>query len=294
MKISMSRSPLFVVVALALCFSAIAAHATIHRVDCTGATGFPTIQMGVDACDPGDTVLVLSCAAGPYPPFVMDGKDRCHVVGAEAAVDTGADDVGVASGASLTPIAAVSGAGDCAIVTLSSSCSIHNLLFTDCSGSGIVIAESKDTVISDNRVSDVALDGIFDTSSTDSQITGNVVGLNSGSGIVLRDSRDAVVADNLIGFNRRIGVFVPDPSTFNAHITNNSIRAQGAECIVDNGLEDRIERNSCAGNCVGGGCVDEIVIGGASTFADAVGNDCAGGTLVDFGAGTELDENTCP
>ena len=42
--------------------------ATIHRVDCTGATGFPTIQMGVDPCMPGDTALVASCPAGPYPP----------------------------------------------------------------------------------------------------------------------------------------------------------------------------------------------------------------------------------
>ena len=279
----------------ALFVLAAAATATIHRVDCTGATGFPTIQDGVDACDPGDTVLVISCAAGPYAPFVMDGKDRCHVVGAEAGVDTGSDDVGVGSAAALTPLADVSGPGDCAIVTLSSSCSIHNLHFTDCEGSGIVIAEATDTVISDNRITRVRADAIVDASSVDSQITGNVVGLNEASGIVLTASRDAVVTDNLVGFNGGIGVFVPPLSgTFNAHISNNSILSNSAECIFDAGEEDRIERNGCSSNCAAGICGDEIVIGGFSVMADVVGNDCAGGTLLDLGGGTELDENTCP
>lgn len=260
------------------------ARAAVLVVDCA-AGPFTTISAAVAAASSGDTIVVSPCVYAEN--VVVAGLDDLHIVGARPPLAVGAGPAGV--GALPSPPVIIDGtglSGPCVELLGTSDVSIVGLTTRACPV-GVRIVDAFDTVVAASRLQGHAFAAIHDERSHDSRIASNTIGLN-GVGILVEGGCRTTIVDNRLGAHRHDGIVIRGDRVEVVH--NEVTGSGGAGVRVVEGVENRVERNSLAGNNRAALAPANLTVEPGASLTDLVGNSTSG-SIADGGAGTDVAAN---
>jgi parallel beta-helix repeat protein len=202
------------------------AKATVHYVGGVGPGNHTTIQEGINASDPGDTVFVYggtyyeSVVINKWISLVGEGRNTTIINGSGIGdvVTVFMSDVSVSGFNIQNGGSAIRDSG--MELRYVQRCYIANNTFSFISRYGLRILESGNNTITNNIAFENFYTGIRLEYSDNNTITNNYLTSN-GRSIVLEHSNDNLVADNDIGFNVWDGIYIYN--SIRATVTNNTI-----------------------------------------------------------------------
>lgn len=212
-----------------------------------------SIQMAVNAAEPGDTVLVRG---GVYHESlaIPAGKDRLRVIGAgpDATVLDGTGLPGAAGvvieGATFVTVAGftVRNFAGCGIAVRSDGNVIRNNAVTENAEDGIVV-DGRRNLIKENTAAHNGRHGIAVGSGSHQYLIGNDVRRNGADGITAGpDAACALILENTVDENRGAGISVASGGSW---VIGNGVHDNGADGIrVDEAANVLVYGNTAAGN----------------------------------------------
>jgi parallel beta-helix repeat protein len=244
----MKLNPLQTIKVLAICslvpLTTMPARAATINIACPGQT----LQSGIDAANPGDTVSVTGACVENV--IIRNEKVRFAIVGSGGASVTGASSSSPVfnvrgKGIGISNLT-ISGGSNVIWVNRGSNVVIDNNTIQNGSSRGILVTNNSFAVITNNTIQNNTLDGIqiadtanahigfnlgSDTSPSPNTITGN-----GDRGIQLSRGGTARIMSNTISNNASDGILVNRSSE--ADIASNTINGNGTAFNAANGDTD--------------------------------------------------------